>query len=166
MNLSIMLKNTSLGIIAATALTMAAVSHADQPTEPLENVKLFGVVDTVNETSDIQRLQPTSSSITQEHNDGLTVLTLSQTFINNSDSELVGYYHLPLPNPGALLNYEVTSSQDKEALSEPQQLTLQQGESITYKVRYELNPQLLVGFHQTVQPEFSPELMETSIAQN
>ncbi|WP_223670131.1 hypothetical protein [Kangiella shandongensis] len=161
-----LLKKLSVTALTITAITMTTASYADQPTEPLENVKLFGVVNTIDESRQVRHLQPSSSSIKQEHKDGLTILTLSQTFKNNSEAPLEGYYHLPLPNPGALLNYEVTSDQAVVELDDPQQLSLKQGESITYQVRYELNSQLLVGFHQTSELDLEQQLNQNSIAQN
>lgn len=166
MNILNLVKKLSVTALTITAITMATASYADQPTEPLENVKLFGVVNTIDESRQVRHLQPSSSSIKQEHKDGLTILTLSQTFKNNGETPLEGYYHLPLPNPSALLNYEVTSNQALVELDDPQQLSLKQGESITYQVRYELNSQLLVGFHQTGELGLEQQMNQNSIAQN
>lgn len=160
------LKAIALVSIATLSLTLTSQVKADQPTEPLENITLFGVVNTIDNDRQVKQLQPSSSSITEQHNGGLTVLTLSQTFVNNGSDTLNGYYHVPLPNPAALLNYQVMSDKSAEQMNDPQKLVLNQGESITYQVRYELAAQQLVGFHQTGDLGLESELNTTDIAQN
>lgn len=166
MNTTSKLKQTTFAILAMMALGLSANLKADQPTEPLENVKLFGVVNTLDSERTVTSLQPSASSIKEERYDGLTVLTLSQSFSNNSDSTLNGYYHIPLPNPGSLINYEVSSDRNTNELSDPQTVSLESGQSITYTVRYELNSNLLVGFHQTHEPSFESSFTQSDVAQN
>ena len=165
MNTAKKFKQAAFAIIAMTSIALSANLKADQPTEPLENVKLFGVVNAIDDERNVTFIQPSSSSITQQRQGGLTTLTLSQTFTNNSDEAIVGYYHLPLPNPGALISYEVLTSNAQAQLNDPQQLSLNQGESVTYTVRYQLNQDLLVGFHQTEDLDLNPSLEPVSVAQ-
>lgn len=160
------LKTIALASITTLGLALTSQVKADQPTEPLENIKLFGVVNTTDNNRQVAQLQPSSSSITEQRNDGLTVLTLSQTFVNNGSDTINGYYHVPLPNPAALLNYQVLSDKSAEQMNDPQKLKLNQGESITYQVRYELATQQLVGFHQTGSFGIDETLKATNIAQN
>lgn len=159
------LKQVLLASLAITSLALSSNLKADQPTEPVENIKLFGVVNTIDNQRNIKHLQPSSSSVTQQHNSGLTTVVLSQTFVNSNDHAVQGYYHLPLPNPAALLNYHVSSNKSAMPLEDPQQLHLKQGESITYEVRYELMTDQLVGFHQTGDLGLDYELNATNIAQ-
>ena len=166
MNTAKKFKQATLAIIAITSVALSANLKADQPTEPLENVKLFGVINAIDDERNVTHIQPSASSITEQRNGGLTTLTLSQTFTNNSDQAIRGYYHLPLPNPGALISYEVQNSNAQPELDDPQQLALTQGQSITYTVRYQLNESLLVGFHQTDDLGVSSELDATAVAQN
>lgn len=157
-------KQVAFAIIAMTSVALSGNLKADQPTEPLENVKLFGVVTTINSKHQLQQIQPTASSIIEQRNEGLTTLTLSQTFTNNSGEDIKGYYQLPLPNPAALIHYEVVSSHLAE-LDDPLQVSLEDGQSITYSVTYRLQPALLVGFHQSNDDTINDSLMETNIAQ-
>jgi hypothetical protein len=166
MNTAKKFKQAALVIIAMTSVALSTNLKADQPTEPLENVKLFGVINTVDEERNVRHIQPSASSITEQRNGGLTTLTLSQTFTNTSDGAVKGYYHLPLPNPGALISYEVQTDNTQVQLDDPQQLALEQGESITYTVSYLLNESLLVGFHQTDDLGINTQLDDSlSIAQ-
>ena len=165
MNTTNKFKQATLAVVAIMALGLSVNLKADQPTEPLENIKLFGVVNTLDSERNVQPIQPSASSIKEERYEGLTVLTLSQTFTNSSESALNGYYHIPLPNPGALINYQVSTDSATNQLSDPQQLSLDSGESVTYTVRYELNSNLLVGFHQTSDMGFSEQLNHSAIAQ-
>ncbi|GAA4347493.1 hypothetical protein [Kangiella taiwanensis] len=166
MNTNTKFKQVAFAAIAMLALGLSTNLKADQPTEPLENVKLFGVIHSIDTNREVRPLQPSSSSIKQERYDGLTVLTLSQTFTNDTDDALNGYYHIPLPNPGALINYSINTDKETNQLSDPQKLALNSGETITYTVRYELNSNLLVGFHQTSDMSFSEHLNQSAIAQN
>lgn len=166
MNTNTKLKEVAFAAIAMIALGLSANLKADQPTEPLENIKLFGVVHSINDDRIVRSVQPSSSTIKQERYDGLTVLTLSQTFTNQTENALNGYYHIPLPNPGALINYSITTDKVSNELSDPQKLALESGESITYNVRYELNPMLLVGFHQTNDMSFTEQLNQSALAQH
>ncbi|GAA4361553.1 hypothetical protein [Kangiella marina] len=166
MNVSTKFKQATFAIIAMAALGLSANLKADQPTEPLENIKLFGVVNALGQDSQLRSIQPTASSITEQRSEGLTVLTLSQTFTNQTGHDVEGYYHIPLPNPGALINYDISSNKVGNQLNDPQKLELSNGESITYTVRYELNSNLLVGFHQTEDSSFSEQLTQNAIAQN
>lgn len=165
MNTTNKFKQATVAVLSIMALGLSVNLKADQPTEPLENIKLFGVVNTIDSERNVQPIQPSASSIKEERYDGLTVLTLSQTFTNTSDTAVNGYYHIPLPNPGALINYQVSTNTNADQLSDPQQLALDSGESVTYKVRYELNSNLLVGFHQTSDMGFSEQLNHSAIAQ-
>lgn len=170
MNTTTKYKQATFAFLAMIALGLSANLKADQPTEPLENVKLFGVVNTLDSERNVIALQPQASTIKEERFDGLTVLTLSQSFTNNSDSVLTGYYQIPLPNPSSLIHYEVISDKEANELSDPQKLALAKGQSITYTVRYELHSDLLVGFHQTHQPMFDDTTLDadtsSAIAQN
>ncbi|WP_146205070.1 hypothetical protein [Kangiella spongicola] len=168
MNTTTKLKQATFAFVAMMALGLSANLQADQPTEPLENVKLFGVVNTLDSERNLITLQPQASTIKEERFDGLTVLTLSQSFSNTSDSALSGYYQIPLPNPSALIHYEVSSDGAINELSDPQKVSLEKGQSITYTVRYELHSDLLVGFHQAHEPMFEDANLdvETAIAQN
>lgn len=166
MNTTTKFKQVTFAVLAMMALGLSTNLKADQPTEPLENVKLFGVINTLDHDRNIQSLQPSASSIKEERFQGLTVLTLSQSFTNNTENTLNGYYHIPLPNPSALINYDINSSQNPSELSDPQKLALESGESITYTVRYEMHSDLLVGFHQTSEPSFDQEFNQHTVAQN
>lgn len=101
MNTTNKFKQATVAVLSIMALGLSVNLKADQPTEPLENIKLFGVVNTIDSERNVQPIQPSASSIKEERYDGLTVLTLSQTFTNTSDTAVNGYYHIPLPNPGA-----------------------------------------------------------------
>ena len=158
MNTTNKFKQATVAVLSIMALGLSVNLKADQPTEPLENIKLFGVVNTIDSERNVQPIQPSASSIKEERYDGLT-------FTNTSDTAMNGYYHIPLPNPGALINYQVSTDTNADQLSDPQQLALDSGESVTYNVRYELNSNLLVGFHQTSDMGFSEQLNHSAIAQ-
>ncbi|RDX35343.1 hypothetical protein DZA37_00965 [Kangiella sp. HD9-110m-PIT-SAG06] len=165
MNTTTKFKQVTFAVLAMMALGLSTNLKADQPTEPLENVKLFGVVNALDQDRNIELLQPSASSIKEERFDGLTVLTLSQTFTNTATDKLQGYYHIPLPNPAALINYQVSTDKGSSQLSDPQRLSLDSGESITYTVRYEMHSDLLVGFHQTNESNFDSDLNQIAVAQ-
>ncbi len=106
------------------------------------------------------------SSEQQVTTDGdLTQITLTETFSNPTEQMIIAEYQPALPNPAALVNYEV--SVDSDLGCEPltaDNLVIIPGQSVTVTVTYNLIETQLVSFHSTLPTLYAEEVVAPQVA--
>lgn len=106
------------------------------------------------------------SSEQQVTTDGdLTQITLTETFSNPTEQMIIAEYQPALPNPAALVNYEV--SVDSDLGCEPataDNLVIIPGQSVTVTVTYNLVETQLVSFHSTLPTLYAEEVVAPQVA--
>ncbi|WP_018623362.1 hypothetical protein [Kangiella aquimarina] len=106
------------------------------------------------------------SSEQQVTTDGeLTQITLTETFSNQTEQMIIAEYQPALPNPAALVNYEVTV--DSDLGCEPasaDNLVIVPGQSVTVTVTYNLVETQLVSFHSTLPTLYAEEVVAPQVA--
>ncbi len=95
----------------------------------------------------------------------LTQITLTETFTNPTDELIFAEYQVALPNPAALVNYEITV--DSDLGCEPataDNMVIAPGQSTTVTVTYNLVETQLVSFHSTVSTFYAEEVTAPQVA--
>ena len=156
----------ALGTFTYLATSLAVANESSLINEQLEQsgYLVYGV-----HAGRPQKLMPIASTIQQLQQDELIELTLNQTFHNSGDSLLVADYVMPMPNPAALINYQVTNQNDYDCAGQnasTQSITLASGESVTLTVTYQLLNKQLVSFHPADATMYALSSAEMQLADN
>ena len=106
------------------------------------------------------------SSEQQVTTDGeLTQITLTETFTNPTEQMIIAEYQPALPNPAALMNYQVTVDSDIGCEpATPDNLVIIPGQSVTVTVTYNLVDTQLVSFHSTLPSLYAEEVIAPQVA--
>ena len=95
----------------------------------------------------------------------LKQITLTETFTNSTDDLIFAEYQVALPNPAALVNYDI--SVDSSLGCEPataDNMIITPGQSVTVTVTYNLLETQLVSFHSTVPTLYAEEVLAPQVA--
>ncbi|MCW8857743.1 MAG: hypothetical protein OQJ95_10300 [Kangiella sp.] len=95
----------------------------------------------------------------------LKQITLTETFTNSTDDLIFAEYQVALPNPAALVNYDI--SVDSSLGCEPataDNMVITPGQSVTVTVTYNLLETQLVSFHSTVPTLYAEEVLAPQVA--
>lgn len=150
-------------ILVATLIVSVFSAAAAVEASELEQTPAGVVNYTINDESFYLVADSSEQKVTT--NGDLTQITLTETFSNPTEQMIVAEYQPALPNPAALVNYEV--SVDSDLGCEPataDNLVIIPGQSVTVTVTYNLLENQLVSFHSTEPTFYAEEVIAPQVA--
>lgn len=138
------LLNTPIYLFAIIAVlgNTASIAQTDSDIQDKGYLSIYNP-----ENSQPEKHIAQSSTIEQKVFDDLTQLTITQTFVNTSGQTMIADYVMPMPNPAALIRYDIKTDRDFGCSEEtPHQVVLAPQESVTITVHYDLFNKQLVSF--------------------
>lgn len=156
---TISLKRMLVATLIVSVFSAAAAVEASE----LEQAPTGVVNYTINDESFYLVADSSEQQVT--NNGDLTQITLTETFSNPTEQMIFAEYQPALPNPAALVNYEV--SVDSDLGCEPataDNLVIIPGQSVTVTVTYNLVETQLVSFHSTLPSLYVEEVVAPQVA--
>lgn len=156
---TISLKRILIATLIVSVFSAAAAVEASE----LEQAPTGVVNYTINDESFYLVADSSEQQVT--NNGDLTQITLTETFSNPTEQMIFAEYQPALPNPAALVNYEV--SVDSDLGCEPataDNLVIVPGQSVTVTVTYNLVETQLVSFHSTLPSLYVEEVVAPQVA--
>ncbi|ACV25733.1 hypothetical protein [Kangiella koreensis] len=150
-------------ILVATLIVSAFSAAAAVEASEIEQVPSGIVNYTLNDET--YYLEAESSNSQVQTVGELKQITLTETFTNSTDDLIFAEYQVAMPNPAALVNYEITV--DSSLGCEPataDNMVITPGQSVTVTVTYNLLETQLVSFHSTVPSLYAEEVLAPQVA--
>ena len=149
-------------LVAALIVSVFSAAAAVEASE-LEQAPTGVVNYTINDEAFYLVADSSDQKVTTDGD--LTQITLTETFSNPTEQMIIAEYQPALPNPAALVNYEV--SVDSDMGCEPataDNLVIIPGQSVTVTVTYNLVEAQLVSFHSTLPSLYAEEVVAPQVA--
>lgn len=156
---TISLKRMLVATLIVSVFSAAAAVEASE----LDQAPTGVVNYTINDESFYLVADSSEQQVT--NNGDLTQIILTETFSNPTEQMIFAEYQPALPNPAALVNYEV--SVDSDLGCEPataDNLVIVPGQSVTVTVTYNLVETQLVSFHSTLPTLYAEEVVAPQVA--
>ncbi|HEY9030747.1 MAG TPA: hypothetical protein VIM93_05250 [Kangiella sp.] len=156
---TISLKRIFIATLIVSVFSAAAAVEAAE----VEQVPAGIVNYTLNDETFYLEAESSRSNV-ETHGD-LTQVTLTETFGNPTDQLIFAEYQVALPNPAALVNYEIVV--DSDLGCEPataDNMVITPGQTVTVTVTYNLVETQLVSFHSTVPTFDAEEIIAPQVA--
>lgn len=156
---TISLKRIFIATLIVSVFSAAAAVEASD----IEQLPAGIVNYTLNDETFYLEAEESNSRVDSEGD--LTQITLTETFTNPTEELIFAEYQVALPNPAALVNYEITI--DSDLGCEPataDKMVIAPGQSTTVTVTYNLVATQLVSFHSTVPTYYAEEVIAPQVA--